>query len=65
MNTRAYCGVSATIFTVVALAHLTRLFYGWSIQVDDVDVPMIASWMGLIIPAGLALWGFREIRKTS
>ncbi len=64
MNFRAYCGVSAILFSVVALAHLTRLFYGWSVQVDDVVVPMFVSWIGSIVPGALALWGFSETRRT-
>jgi len=63
MNHRTYCGVSAAIFGVVALAHLTRLFNGWSVEIDTMTVPMLASWLGLIIPGSLAIWGFREARK--
>jgi len=64
MNHRTYCVVSATIFSVVALAHLTRLFNGWPVEIDTMTVPMLASWLGLIIPGSLAVWGFREVRKT-
>jgi hypothetical protein len=64
MNHRTYCGVSATLFTVVALAHLTRLINGWSIEIDTLTVPMLASWFGLIGPGVLAVWGFREVRKA-
>ncbi len=63
MNHRTYCGVSATLFSVVALAHLTRLLNGWSVEIDTMTVPILASWLGLIIPGSLALWGFREARK--
>ncbi len=64
MNHRTYCVVSAAIFSVVALAHLTRLFNGWPVEIDTMTVPMLASWLGLIIPGSLAVWGFREVRKT-
>ncbi len=64
MNHGTYCVVSAAIFSVVALAHLTRLFNGWSVEIDTMTVPMLASWLGLIIPGSLAVWGFREVRKT-
>ncbi len=63
MNHRTYCGVSATLFSVVALAHLMRLFNGWSVEIETMTVPMLASWLGLIIPGLLAVWGFREVRK--
>jgi hypothetical protein len=64
MNNRTYCRASAAIFSVVALAHLTRLVNGWSIDIDTMTVPMLASWLGLIVPGALAVWGFREARKA-
>lgn len=62
MNIRTYCRVSAIVFTVVALAHLARLIYGSSIVIDGEAIPMLASWMGLIVSAGLAFWGFSGAR---
>ncbi len=64
MNQKTYCGVSAMLFTVVALAHLTRLFYGWSVEIEATAIPMLVSWVGFIGPGALAVWGFREVRKT-
>jgi len=64
MNKRTYCGVSATVFTIVAFAHLIRLINGWSVEIDTMTVPMFASWMGFIGPAALAVWGFREARRA-
>jgi hypothetical protein len=62
MNITAYCRVSAIVFTVVALAHLARLIYGSSIVIDGEAVPMLASWVGLIVSGGLAFWGSRGAR---
>ena len=64
MNIKTYCGVSATLFTIVALAHLTRLFYGWPVEIEAVTIPMLVSWLGFIGPGALAAWGFRESRKA-
>jgi len=64
MNQKAYCAVSATLFTIVALAHLTRLFNGWSVEVDVVVVPMSVSWFGFVVPGALAAWGFHEVRAN-
>ena len=47
------------LFSLVAIAHLLRIVYGMSIQVDDVAVPMLVSWFGMIVPAALAIWAFR------
>lgn len=62
MNHRKYCGVSATLFTFVALAHLTRLINGWSVEIVAVNVPMSVSWVGIVVTASLAAWGFSQIR---
>ena len=59
MRHNQYCVVSGVLFILVALAHLLRIVYGMSIQIDEYSVPMLASWLGLIIPAGLAFWAFR------
>ncbi len=64
MNIKTYCGVSATLFTIVALAHLTRLFYGWPVEIEATTIPMLVSWVGFIGPGALAAWGFREVRKA-
>lgn len=62
MNHRTYCVVSGVLFSLVALAHLLRIAYGMSIQVDDYVVPMFVSWIALIVPGALAVWAFRISR---
>jgi uncharacterized membrane protein YhiD involved in acid resistance len=63
MNHKTYCGVTATVFTIVALAHLLRLINGWSVEIDTMIVPMVVSLIGFIVAGALAVWGFREARK--
>lgn len=59
MGLKDYRVVSGILFLLVALAHLLRIVFGVPIQVDEFDVPMLVSWVGLIVPAGLAFWAFR------
>ena len=63
MRHKEYCIVSGILFALVALAHLLRIVYGMSITVENYPVPMLVSWVGLIVPAALATWAFR-IRST-
>ncbi len=65
MGHRGYCVVSGVLFSLVALAHLLRIVYGLSIQVEDVAIPILASWIGLIVPAALSIWAFRITRGSS
>jgi hypothetical protein len=62
MGHKEYCFVSGVLFSLVALAHLLRVLYGLSVQVDDVAVPMLVSWIGFAVPAALAVWAFRISR---
>ena len=65
MGHNGYCVVSGVLFSLVALAHLLRIVYGMSVQVDEFLVPMFVSWVGFIVPAGLGFWAFRISRGRS
>jgi hypothetical protein len=56
-----YATISTLIFAIVAVMHLVRLFRQWEIQIGSLSVPMSVSWLGLIISALLALWGFQQL----
>jgi hypothetical protein len=55
--------IAAVIFTLVAFAHILRVFLGWEVTVSGMAVPMWASAAGLVIAAGLAVMLLREARK--
>jgi hypothetical protein len=63
MGLKEYCVVSGVLFSLVGLAHLLRIIFGMPVQVDGFDVPMLVSWVGLVVPAGLAFWAFRLSRR--
>ncbi|MCI0750005.1 MAG: alpha/beta hydrolase [Nevskiales bacterium] len=58
MNAKPYLYVSASIFTLMALMHRVRILQGWPVQLGEQTIPMTASWVGIVIAGGLALWGF-------
>ena len=62
MGHKEYCVVSGVLFFLVALGHLLRIVYGMSVHVDEFMIPMSVSWIGLVIPAALAVWAFRISR---
>ena len=55
-----YERVSGVIFTVMALAQLTRTVLGWPVQVDGFNVPIWVSGVAFLITAALASWAFRS-----
>ena len=52
-----YAAVTVLIFAIVAIMHLLRIIKGWSVSIGPHEIPMSASWAGLIVSALLALWG--------
>ena len=65
MKTQSYCRVSATLFTVVAMAHAARLLNGWSLEVETVAIPLWVSMLGVLGPGALAYFGFRASYEES
>ena len=56
-----YVTVSALIFALVALVHLVRLAKRWPVQIGSSSIPIAASWVGLLVAAVLAIWGFSQL----
>ncbi len=64
MSNRHYLVVSATLFALVAIAHLLRLVNSLTVTVADYVVPMTVSWIGFIVPALLAVSALRLLGKS-
>jgi hypothetical protein len=56
--------VSAVLFSIIALAQLTRTVLGWPVQVDGFSVPIWVSGIAFIVAASFAIWGLRSARAT-
>ena len=52
--------VSGILFTIIAVAQLTRTLLGWPVQVAGFSVPVWISGVAFLITGGLALWAFRS-----
>ena len=57
-QTDRYLILSATVFAVVALAHIVRAFEQWTIVIGPWTVPIALSWIGAVAAAGLSGWAF-------
>ena len=64
MKTRPYLAASATVFSLVAVLHLSRLVFRWPMIVGGWPVPAWISVVGLVVTVGLAWWGFRLAREA-
>ena len=64
MNARSYCLVSATVFTLVGLAHLLRAAASWPLVLGTWPAPAAASWLGGAGALALAVWGWRQVSAS-
>ena len=63
-TTKTYLNISATVFAIVALAHLARAIAQWPIAIGPWNVPLVLSWFAAIPAAGLSIWAFSLARKA-
>ena len=64
MTYRHYCVISASLFSLVAAAHLLRVVFAIPVAVGAVDIPLALSWVGFVVPGTLAVLGFRAAGKS-
>jgi len=65
MTQRTFSFITATLFSLIALGHAVRLFYGWHVTIENLVVPIWISLMGLVITGYLAYEGFRLARMQT
>ncbi len=46
--------IAATIFILVAIAHLIRYYLGWVIMINGMVIPLWVSVPGALVPAIMA-----------
>ncbi len=62
LNRNTYMMLTATIFLVVAIAHLLRIILGWQVEIGGLSIPFWVSWLGVLVPGALAYVGFTQRR---
>jgi hypothetical protein len=60
MSTLSFNKIAATLFGLVALAHLARIALALPVQIGTTDIPVWVSWAGLVVAGALSVWGFRS-----
>ncbi len=54
-----YYTTVAILFSIIAVVHFTRAYYGWEIIVSDAIIPVWVSWVAAAIAGYLAVRGFQ------
>ena len=62
MTFHTYRLVTATIFLLMAAVHLARAVLGWGLVVDDITIPVWASWVAVVVMSALSWAGFSSTR---
>ncbi len=60
---KPFTTVAVVLFSIIAVAHLLRLFFHWQVTVNGVIVPIWISIPGFIITGVLAIMLLREAKK--
>lgn len=60
---KPFTTIAVIVFSLIALIHLLRLFFGWEVIVNGMILPIWMSVPGFLIASGLALMLWRESRK--
>ena len=57
---KPFTTAAVVVFTLVAVVHLLRILLGWEVTIQGAAVPMWVSYLGVLIPAVLAVMLWRE-----
>jgi hypothetical protein len=57
-----YLIISATVFAVVAIAHVVRAIEQWPITIGPWQVPLEVSWLAAVATAALSVWSILLLR---
>jgi hypothetical protein len=60
---KPFTTLASIVFTLVAIAQLLRIAFGWAVTVDGIDIPRWVSAVAFVIAAALAVMVRREARK--
>lgn len=64
LRERTYLMMAGTVFTIVAAAHLLRVFFNVDLVIMDWQAPLWLSWLGTVVVAYLAYMSFRLASKA-
>jgi hypothetical protein len=64
MSQRSYTLIAGVIFLLIALGHFLRVVFGVSFVVYDINIPMWASIIAVVVMGFLSYEGFHFARKA-
>jgi len=62
LNRNTYMALTAVIFALVAITHVLRIIFGWSVEIGGLMIPFWPSWLAVLTAGALAYLGFSQRR---
>ncbi len=63
MKQKTFLVVTGVIFSILTILHVLRLIGGWRAEVENITIPIWASWLGVFIAGFLAYNAFQLSKK--
>ena len=64
MSSKAFFLIAGTVFGIVAIAHLLRIFTTLPVTIGGWTVPMWVSWVGVLVAGAMSYFGLRFARAA-
>ena len=63
MDQRTFNLIAGTIFAIVTLLHIARLYMGWPVVIGTWSTPTWLSWIGCVVGGIMSYSSFRLYSK--
>jgi hypothetical protein len=63
MRVNTYLIVTGIIFAVLVLMHALRLMNAWPVTIGTLQIPIVWSWVGLVVAGALCAWAVALFRE--
>jgi hypothetical protein len=60
MSNNVYQKITGSVFAIIIVLHILRLFYGWEAVIGGWTVPFWISWFAIFLAGWLAWSGLRK-----
>jgi hypothetical protein len=64
MSQKTFITIAGTIFALIAVLHLLRIYMGWTIVINNWEVPIWFSWIGAVVAGVLSYFGLRTVARN-